>query len=233
MPSLDAQRIILALDTQSSAQAATWLDTLFPPLTHAKIGLELFAKHGPQIFETFKRPNLEFFLDLKLHDIPNTVSRAIQSLSHLPIKFLTVHASGGLAMLQAAQEAVRDKNIQLLAVTLLTSLDETQAKQIYSGATSIADQVLRLAEVAVQAGITGFVCSPREIRLLRSSLGPGFTLVTPGIRAHPPVASSDDQCRTLTAQEALAAGADYLVVGRPITRAPSPQEALASLLQAI
>jgi orotidine-5'-phosphate decarboxylase len=229
-PTLDAQKIILALDTPSSSQAASWLAELFPPLTHAKIGLELFTRQGPEIFHKLKKDDVEFFLDLKLHDIPHTISRTITSLSHLPIKFLTVHATGGLSMLKAACEAAQGTKMQLLAVTILTSLDQEQAASIFHRISSISDQVLRLAEIAAKAGITGFVCSPQEIIPLRSALGSSFTLITPGIRPRFSNKQSDDQQRTLTAKEALAAGADYLVIGRPITHAPSPQDALARLL---
>jgi orotidine-5'-phosphate decarboxylase len=207
------------------------LDLLFPPLKVAKIGLELFVRNGPKVFEMLKRPGVEFFLDLKLHDIPHTVSQAIEAVRHLPIRFLTVHACGGYAMLKAAQEATQGSPIQLLAVTLLTSLDERQVKAIFLGTESIADQVVRLAEIAAEAGLRGFVCSPQEIRHLRSALGDGVTLVTPGIRTGVEMALKDDQMRTFSAHEALDAGADYLVIGRPITQAASPQEALARLLE--
>ncbi|MCS7062874.1 MAG: orotidine-5'-phosphate decarboxylase [Methylacidiphilales bacterium] len=232
MQALSPEKIIVALDTSTPLQAAFWLDALVPPLTHAKIGLELFTACGPSIFDRLARPNLHFFLDLKLHDIPTTVARTIQTLAQHPIKFLTLHASGGLSMLQAAKEATAGTSIRLLAVTVLTSIDEATCQQIYPGTSTTQDQVLRLAELAQKAGLDGLVCSPLEIQALRARFDRTFILVTPGIRASAHEKSTiDDQSRTMPARKALEAGADYLVVGRPLTRAESPRDALAKMLQ--
>lgn len=219
--------LIAALDTADLAQARAWAATLAPHCAMMKLGLEFFTAHGPAgVAEAAAgRP---FFLDLKLHDIPNTVAGAVRPLLPLAPTLLTLHAAGGPAMIAAARAAVDQAGAatRLLAVTVLTSLDDATlaAIGVPDGA---ATQVLRLARLALAAGAHGLVCSPHEVALLRAALGPDPILVVPGIR--PAGAATDDQARTMTAAAAAAAGATYIVVGRPITQAPDPAAAAAAI----
>jgi orotidine-5'-phosphate decarboxylase len=196
-----------------------------------KLGLEFFAANGPAGLRTLA--GWPLFLDLKLHDIPNTVAGAVRALLPLAPRLLTLHAAGGTAMLAAARAAAAaagDARPRLLAVTVLTSLD-APALHATGVADAPADQVLRLARLALAAGMDGLICAPTEVAALRSALGPAPLLVVPGIR--PAGAATDDQARTLSPAEAAAAGADWLVVGRPITQAPDPRAAAAALAAAI
>lgn len=200
------------------------LDRLGSDLRWVKIGLQLFTRHGPQFVERVAARGYRIFLDLKLHDIPNTVASAVESLSHLPVDLLTIHASGGAEMCRAAEEArSRYKpDLRLLGVTVLTSLDAGGLHE-----TGVADspevQVLRLARLATTAGVGGLVCSPLELPTLRRELGPMPVLVTPGIR--PSGAAADEQKRVLTPAEAARTGASFIVVGRPILKAADPAAA--------
>ncbi|MHB2040101.1 MAG: orotidine-5'-phosphate decarboxylase [Acidiferrobacteraceae bacterium] len=225
---ISGPRLIVALDVPTQADALALAERLDARLCRVKIGLELFAAAGPVVVEQMQKLGFEVFLDLKFHDIPNTVMSAVRSASGLGVWMITVHALGGRGMLEAACTAVseRQPRPKLVAVTILTSHGEADLGETgITGRTSRA--VERLAQLAGDCGCDGVVCSPRETALLRLAHGPAFLLVTPGIRGAggPP----DDQRRTATPLEALKRGASYLVVGRPITGAPDPAAALAAL----
>lgn len=231
------ERLILALDFPSAARSLAFLEDLRercaePPLW-VKVGLELFLAEGSRLVETLRELGYSVFLDLKLHDIPNTVGSAIRALAALDVDLLTVHAAGGPAMLRAATEAAASlaRPPRLLAVTVLTSMDERELSAIGVGSAP-REQVLRLAGQAWQAGIRGLVASPLEASMLREELGPSLHLVTPGIR---PAGENgqDDQQRVATAADALRSGASQLVVGRPVTRAVDPAAAYDRLLAEI
>lgn len=214
-------RLIAALDTADLAQARNWAAALGPHCGLLKLGLEFFLAHGPQGVRA-AAGGYPVFLDLKLHDIPNTVAGAVRAVLPLAPRMLTVHAAGGGAMLGAARlaaEAGGAARPLILAVTVLTSLDAA-ALHAAGVAEEPRRQVLRLGRLAISAGADGLVCSAREIAPLRDALGAAPLLVVPGIR--PAGAPTDDQARTMTPREAVAAGADHIVVGRPITRSPDP-----------
>ncbi|TVR45230.1 MAG: orotidine-5'-phosphate decarboxylase [Puniceicoccaceae bacterium] len=216
--------LILALDLPDRDRALAFLDRLQLPDLWVKIGLQLFTRHGPELVETIAARGHPVFLDLKLHDIPNTVASAVGSLAHLPVSLLTLHASGGREMLAAAAaEAARHTDRpRLLGVTVLTSMDAAGLQE--TGCPhSPEDQVGRLAALALSAGLDGLVCSPLEAARLRQTLGPAPLLVTPGVR--PLGADADEQRRVLGPAEAARAGASHIVVGRPILRAPDPAAA--------
>ena len=223
--------LIVALDTPEPAQALAWAAAVMPPCGMLKLGLEFFAANGPAGVRALGgRP---LFLDLKLHDIPNTVAGAVRAVLALRPRLLTLHAGGGAAMLRAARtaaEAAGEARPMLLAVTVLTSLDAAALHETGVDAAPAA-QVLRLARLAIAAGADGLVCAPTEVALLRAELGPAPLLVVPGIR--PAGGAADDQARTLTPRDAAAAGADWLVVGRPITQAADPRAAATSIADAI
>jgi orotidine-5'-phosphate decarboxylase len=195
-----------------------------PQVLWWKVGLELFTAVGPQILQALKERGKRIFLDLKLHDIPHTVGRAAQVAVGYGVDLLTVHAAGGSAMLRAAVAATQGSSCRLLAVTLLTSLGPDQVRQELGVERDPGDYVLQLARLALDQGVSGLVCSPQEVGRLRQALGPEVLLVTPGIRLGDPEAE-DDQRRVCTPAAALRAGADYLVVGRPITAAADPVSA--------
>lgn len=221
-------RLIVALDFPDAAPALDLAGRLAEHVRWFKVGLELYLAEGNTILHELRQRGFSVFLDLKLHDIPNTVARAVRSVAETGAELLTVHATGGPAMLAAAAEAAQavPHGPKLLAVTVLTSMDRAQLSAI-GVAGPPADQVLRLAEMASAAGITGFVASAEEVAALRRKF-PSATLVIPGIR--PAGADSGDQKRTATPAAALAAGADYLVVGRPITQAADPATAALAIL---
>lgn len=227
-PKLDP-RLIVALDFPEAAPALDLADRLDGHCRWFKVGLELYLAEGNAILHELRRRGFSVFLDLKLHDIPNTVARAVRSVAETGAELLTVHASGGPAMLAAAAEAADAvaHGPRLLAVTVLTSMDRAQLAAT-GVASSPEEQVLRLAEMAASAGISGFVASAEEVAALRRKL-PSAILVIPGIR--PAGAATGDQKRTATPAAALAAGADYLVVGRPITQAPDPAAAALAILE--
>jgi orotidine-5'-phosphate decarboxylase len=222
--------IYVALDTADLAQARALGGALGRADVGLKLGLEFFAAQGPQGVARMAAPGRPIFLDLKLHDIPNTVAAAIRAVLPLKPRFVTVHAAGSPAQLAAAAQAARDGGAErpkLLAVTVLTSFDD--ADLAATGQIGpVGEQVLRLARHAIGCGIDGLVCSPLEIAALRGALGPAVPLVTPGIR--PAWAAAGDQKRVMTPAEAIAAGADHLVIGRPITAAPDPAAAAARIL---
>ncbi len=220
--------VILALDVPSRDEAFSVLDRIGPDLKWVKIGLQLFTRYGPALVEEVAAKGYSVFLDLKLHDIPNTVARAIQSLGNLPIQLLTVHASGGPEMLRQAEQACREQTsgLRLLAVTVLTSLDDHEMRAIGFDRTP-REQVRRLARMAAENGIKGFVCSPLETAMLRQELGNEALLVTPGVR--PGGTETDEQKRVTSPADAGRAGANYIVVGRPLLRASRPAEVLAAI----
>ena len=224
--------LILALDAQSTRDVTPTLKQLQGTLRWVKIGLEMFVANGPDCVREIAGMGFKVFLDLKLHDIPNTVAKSVESASKLPIQMLTVHAGGGREMMQRAVKAQQQiaPNLLLLGVTVLTS---TSAIGLVE--TGVADspekQVVRLGRLAIDSGIRGLVCSPLEIRTLRAALPPSTALVTPGIR--PRDAQSDDQSRVMTPAEAARIGASYLVVGRPIYQAPDPVAAARAILTEI
>jgi orotidine-5'-phosphate decarboxylase len=218
-------KIIVALDYADAASALSLVNQLDPALCKLKVGKELFTAAGPQLVEKLIAKDFKVFLDLKFHDIPTTVSKACQAASSLGVWMLNVHASGGSAMLEAALEGVNKSNHKpyLIAVTVLTSMNQAALHEIGIGS-SVEQHVLKLAKLSQTAGLHGVVCSALEAQLLRQQLNSDFLLVTPGIR--PASASLDDQSRVLTPSQALRMGANYLVIGRPITQASNPLQAL-------
>jgi orotidine-5'-phosphate decarboxylase len=224
-------RLIVALDLPAAAPALALVDSLEGTCNWLKVGMELYYAAGNAFIETLCSRGFKVFLDLKLHDIPNTVAGAIRSVSHTGASLLTVHASGGEAMLTAAAEAAQPPGApRLLAVTVLTSMDAGELWGVGVSDTP-ADQVQRLARLAKQSGINGMVCSPEEVASLRLDLGQEPLLVTPGIRGAGDAIG--DQRRVATAADAISRGASMLVVGRPITRAVNPAEAANAILAEI
>jgi orotidine-5'-phosphate decarboxylase len=234
MTPANADRMIIALDVQTQEEAIALVSRLKHARTF-KVGLELFAAEGPALFRKLKALRKAIFLDLKLHDIPNTVAGAVRSASKHGVQMMTVHASGGREMMVRAAEAAAaaaksgaGPKPLLLGVTVLTSLKDADLEEVGQGS-DVASQVLRLAGLAKAAGLDGVVCSPREIELLRREYGRELVIVTPGIR--PAWAAAQDQKRIMTPAEAVAKGADYLVIGRPVTGAPSPDEAFLRIVE--
>src|SRR5262245_16322306 len=221
------QRLIVAYDVPNLSSALELDRRLGEDRGWVKIGLELFIAEGPRVVIAFRERGRRVFLDLKLHDIPNTVAGAVKSASRLGVDLLTVHAEGGPAMMRAAAEARANTRVNLLAVTVLTSLDGSEYPGLYG--TDIEGRVLTLAEAAVEAGMDGIVASPRELPKLVPFVPSDFSRVIPGIR--PADASTQDQARVATPRAALMAGATHLVVGRPITQAPDPAKAARMILE--
>jgi orotidine-5'-phosphate decarboxylase len=224
------KRLIVALDVPNAASAARLVAQLEGACQWFKVGLELFVAAGPAVVEPLVRRGHSVFLDLKFHDIPNTVAAAVRSAAALGVRMITVHAAGGPAMLAAARGALDgvEDPPELLAVTVLTSMDAAQLSAI-GVERSPSEQVELLARMGLAAGLRGFVCSPQEAATLRALTGPEGVLVVPGIR--PAGAETGDQKRIATPAEALRQGASYLVVGRPITQAPDPGEAVDAILR--
>lgn len=232
-----AARVIVGLDFPEAAGALALADRLDPAACAVKIGKELFTSAGPDLVRACVERGFRVFLDLKFHDIPNTVAQACAAATRLGVWMLNVHASGGAAMLAAAREGVERAAKEatrpaplLVAVTLLTSLSDADLSAIGVGGTA-ERQVLRLAKLAQSSGLAGVVCSAQEAAMLRAACGAEFKLVTPGIRLGG--AKEDDQTRVATPESAIRAGADYLVIGRPITRSPDPRAALAAIRASI
>ena len=221
-------KIIVALDFNSSSQAVEFVDNLDPKLCRLKIGKELFTAAGPNLVETMIKKEFDVFLDLKFHDIPNTVASAVQVAADLGVWMLNVHISGGSTMMESARDAILShggcKPI-LIGVTVLTSISSAELSEIGIN-NDLKDQVVQLAKLAYQSGLDGVVCSAEEAKLLRNSMPADFILVTPGIRREQDAAG--DQKRVITPSQAIRNGSDYLVVGRPITQAASPSAALAA-----
>lgn len=226
------RRLIVALDTPTVAAALDLVNRLERHCQWFKVGLELFTAAGPEVIEPIASRGHSVFLDLKLHDISNTVAGAVRSAAYHGARMITLHALGGPAMLAAARAALEGmaNPPELLAVTVLTSMDSTQLEA--SGINRPpAEQVELLARMGLAAGIRGFVCSPQEVGSLRAITGPAGVLVVPGIR--PAGASAGDQKRAATPADAISGGASYLVVGRPITHAPDPAEAAEAIVRQI
>jgi len=217
-----AEKIIVALDVPTKMEALELIEKLRDQISFFKIGLQLYTAEGPEIVRAVSSTGSQVWLDLKLHDIPNTVARAVESANRLGVRMLTIHLSGGSEMVRAATSA-RANNMLLLGVTVLTSATEKTLREI-GIQDKVDDQVLRLAKLGVEAGIDGVVASPHEIKTLRRGFGNKIKIVVPGIR--PSWSEPGDQRRTTTPREALEAGADYLVIGRPITVHRNPREAV-------
>lgn len=228
LPSRPQDKIIIALDVPDTDGALRLLDSLGDPPALCKIGLELFTAEGPSVIKAVQDRGSRVFLDLKFHDIPNTVAHAVKSASGLGVAMTTLHASGGPVMLEAAAKAAEGSELLLLAVTVLTSMDAAQLSSI-GISVEPREQVLRLAGLASDTGIGGVVCSPLEVNAIRTSLGNDLRIVTPGVR--PTWAATGDQKRVMTPAEAVKEGSDWLVIGRPITAAKSPKEACAKIIE--
>lgn len=225
--------LIVALDVPDADAAVAAVATLPDAVRYYKIGLELYCAEGPRVAQQVRERGKNIFLDLKLHDIPRTVERAVRSISGLGISMFTVHAAGGRAMLKAAVEAARaagGTSPKVIAVTALTSLDANDLADI-GVHRSPAEQVRALARFAIECGVDGLVCSPQEVQDLRTMLGPKPILITPGIR--PSGGDAGDQKRVATPAAAAKAGASFLVVGRPILEAPDPAGAAKAVLDEI
>nr|WP_232362621.1 orotidine-5'-phosphate decarboxylase [Salinimonas chungwhensis] len=225
MSSVDP-KIIVALDYDNKDKALAFVDKINPQMCRLKVGKEMFTLFGPEFVRDLVDRQFEVFLDLKFHDIPNTVAKACKAAAELGVWMVNVHASGGKPMMEAALKAVRGSShpqTKLIAVTVLTSMDNAQMEQI-NGNVSVAEQVGRLASLTVESGLDGIVCSAKEAESLRKVIPAGFLLVTPGIRPHG--SDTGDQKRVMTPADAIAAGVDYLVMGRPITQASNPLDVL-------
>jgi orotidine-5'-phosphate decarboxylase len=229
---MDKKRIIVALDFDSEQKALALVRQLDANQCRLKVGKELFTRTGPAFMEKVQGMGFEVFLDLKFHDIPNTVARACQAAADLGVWMVNIHALGGRKMMAAAREAITQKgaSTKLIAVTILTSMGEQDLAEIGLKGTP-AEHVAALAELARDTGLDGVVCSPLEVQSLRTACGPEFLLVTPGVR--PAGAAQDDQKRIMTPAQALQAGSSYLVIGRPITQAQDPQAALGEIFTEI
>ena len=222
-------KIIVALDYEKEAEALALVDQIDPSLCRLKVGKEMFTTLGINFVKQLHQRNFDVFLDLKYHDIPNTVARAVRSAADLGVWMVDLHASGGLRMMEEAKRILEPygKDAPLLiAVTVLTSMEDLDLLQIGINASPM-EQVLRLAHLTQRAGLDGVVCSPQEVEILRNACGEDFKLVTPGIR--PIGADFGDQRRVMTPTAAIRAGSDYLVIGRPITKADNPVEILRSI----
>jgi orotidine-5'-phosphate decarboxylase len=229
--------IIAALDVPTAEQALKLVTEIAPAVGAFKIGSELFTAAGPDIVKKIRATGASVFLDLKFHDIPNTVAKAVAAAVQLDVQMLTVHTSGGFEMLKAAEQAVQEATWKLgrtpplvLGVTVLTSLDAGALREIGLDV-NVEYQVRRLATVATKSGLRGLVCSPQEVVKLRQLVSPATQLVTPGIRTG--AEKADDQKRTLTPREAIAAGANWLVIGRPIYAAENPRAAAEKILESL
>lgn len=222
-------KIIVALDYEKEAEALALVDQIDPNLCRLKVGKEMFTTLGMNFVKQLHQRNFDVFLDLKYHDIPNTVARAVRSAADLGVWMVDLHASGGLRMMEEAKRILEPygKDAPLLiAVTVLTSMEDLDLLQIGINASPM-EQVLRLAHLTQRAGLDGVVCSPQEVEILRNACGEDFKLVTPGIR--PVGADFGDQRRVMAPTAAIRAGSDYLVIGRPITKSDNPVEILRSI----
>jgi orotidine-5'-phosphate decarboxylase len=236
--STEQTKLIVPLDFSDSSTVETVIQALSPEVNFWKIGLEYFIHAGPAGVARVKKKGGQIFLDLKLHDIPNTVAKACIEVCSLGVDLLTIHSSGGQGMMQAAATAVQNftertgkPGPKLLAISLLTSIDQSALSGELNVYLEVSDYVQRMAEIAQRSGVNGIVCSPQEIELVRQVCGPDFLIVTPGIR--PRGSNADDQRRTLTPGEAIERGADYLVIGRPITQHPQPRQIALEILAEI
>ena len=226
-------KIIVALDFSSTEQVFAFTDRVDPGLCRLKVGKELFTHAGPDLVRSLVEKGFDIFLDLKFHDIPNTVAKACTAAAELGVWMMNIHASGGRPMMEAAYEALtkrKGRRPLLIGVTVLTSLDRNDLNEM-GILSSPAEQVLRLARLAQVSGLDGVVCSPQEVKVLRGELGKKFLLVTPGIR--PAGSDRGDQKRVMTPVDAIQAGSNYLVIGRPITQADDPVMVLNTINQEI
>jgi orotidine-5'-phosphate decarboxylase len=223
------ERLIVALDVPSSKEAQRIVSNLGNTVEIYKVGMQLYTAEGPEVVRDLVASGRKVFLDLKYHDIPNTVAAAVREAAQLGVSMLTVHSSGGTKMLHAAVEAAqgKDSGPRILAVTVLTSMDDQDLNEIGVHG-QVVDQVVWLASLALEAGCAGVVSSPREVRTLREKLGNDFLAITPGVR--PAGAAHGDQARVTTPAEAVAAGATHIVVGRPITASPNPAQEAGKIL---
>ncbi len=229
---MNSDRIIVPLDVPTLEAAIALVEQL-PQVSFWKVGLELFVSTGPEILQILKEQDKRIFLDLKFHDIPNTVMSACRSASQYGVDLLTIHATAGRSALKLAAEAMHQSQspTKLVAITLLTSLISRDLAFDLKVPLELPDYVLQMALLAQESGIHGAVCSPQEVSQLREICNPDFLLICPGVR--PSWSITGDQRRIMTPAEAIAAGADYLVIGRPITAAPSPQDAWEKICQEI
>jgi len=227
--SVDKKRVIVALDYPDQHQALAMAAQLDPQKCRVKVGKELFTRCGPSIVEALQLKGFDVFLDLKFHDIPNTTAKAVRAAAELGVWMVNVHASGGRRMMEAARnelEQVNSTDTLLIGVTVLTSMERSDLLELGIDAEPL-EHVKRLAKLTESSGLHGIVCSAQEVTPLRQIIGADFKLVTPGIR--PADADVGDQKRIMTPADAIAAGSDYLVIGRPITKAETPIEALAKI----
>jgi len=219
MPTKDSP-LIIRLDYNNLKDCYNFVDQLDPSQCHLKVGIDIYTRFGPALVEALAKRSFKIFLDLKFHDIPDTVAKASRAANDLGVWMFNVHAAGGLEMMTAASQAISGDNAPLLiAVTVLTSMPQTD---------SIQQQVLTLAQLTQQAGLDGVVCSPLEVKTVRAQLGEDFCLVTPGIRLSK--TPGDDQKRVMTPGQAVAAGVNYIVVGRPISQATDPMKVVQQIL---
>lgn len=221
-------RIIVALDVPTKSDALQLVDRLDDSISFYKVGGPLFTRVGPDIVRELRERGKRVFLDLKYHDIPNTVARAVEAARELDVELLTVHASGGSTMIRAARDAAGENGPRILAVTVLTSFGVDDAEQVWGKQlNSLREEVTRMAALAAEAGADGVIASPLEAETLKRRHGAEFLVVTPGIR--PAGSASGDQVRTATAGDAVRAGADYIVVGRPVVQAADPKSVVAQM----
>jgi orotidine-5'-phosphate decarboxylase len=230
-------RLIVALDVSSAADAQRIVGALGESVRFYKVGMQLYTAEGPAVVRELARAGKEVFLDLKYHDIPNTVAAAVGEAARLGVSMLTVHASGGTKMLEAAASAARaqsgsqrEHSLRVLAVTVLTSMDQKSLDEVGINA-PVVDQVSRLAALALNAGCAGIVSSAQEVKAVRARLGGEFLAVTPGVR--PAGAEHGDQARVVTPRDAMTAGATHIVVGRPITASADPAHSAAKIIEEI
>ncbi|TEU23015.1 orotidine-5'-phosphate decarboxylase [Alkanindiges illinoisensis] len=224
--------IIVALDVNNQRDALSLADQMDPKLCRLKVGKELFTRLGPQIIQELHQRQFDVFLDLKFHDIPNTTAQAVLAAADLGVWMVNVHASGGREMMETTISRLKkgNYNTHLIAVTVLTSMSNDDLHELGIQANA-AEQVVKLAALTKSCGVDGVVCSAQESKILRAQLGPDFLLVTPGIR--PADSATDDQKRIVTPQQAIQDGVDYMVIGRPITKADNPQQKLIEIYQSI
>jgi orotidine-5'-phosphate decarboxylase len=226
------EKILLVLDVSSREEAMKLMRPLYEHVGMFKVGMQLFTAEGPSLVREIVDLGGKVFLDLKFHDIPNTVSHGVLEAAKLGVSLLTIHAAGGRMMMETVAKELQDKfgdrKPMVVAVTVLTSLNDAGLSEV-GIARPMTQQVVAMAKLAEECGIAGVVCSPQEIQLVRRAVGPNFKIVTPGIRM--PGQSANDQQRLATPREALAAGADYIVVGRAVTAAPDPHSALDALME--
>lgn len=230
---LQDSKVVVALDYADEASALNFVDKINPSQCRLKVGKEMFTLFGPEFVRKLVARDFDVFLDLKFHDIPNTVAKAVAAAAELGVWMVNVHACGGKRMMEAAKAALvpyGDKAPILIAVTVLTSMEQEDLAQMGVNITP-AEQVIRLAKLTQESGLDGVVCSSQEAAMLKEKLGQSFQLITPGIR--PAGTAAGDQRRIMTPVEAVAAGADYLVIGRPITQAESPMQVLTEINESL